>query len=145
MWFLYLLRLMPQTWPHKQRGDWSVRIETAYPEAYLPKSLACILLPYVVLFCCHTSGGGGIRTPGAFALRFSRPLPSSTRPLLQGRRMALVTWRQHERKRKFSSCANKFCTATDNAHQSSGLAPAESPSQAAGALDSRGFLLSHRK
>ena len=31
----------------------------------------------------NASGGGGIRTPGAFALRFSRPLPSSTRPLLQ--------------------------------------------------------------
>src|SRR5690606_9947631 len=29
-------------------------------------------------------GGGGIRTPGARARRFSRPLPSTTRPLLQG-------------------------------------------------------------
>src|SRR5436309_3474143 len=29
-------------------------------------------------------GGGGIRTPGAFALRFSRPSPSTTRPLLRG-------------------------------------------------------------
>ena len=28
-------------------------------------------------------GGGGIRTPGAFALRFSRPSPSTTRPLLR--------------------------------------------------------------
>src|SRR5262249_25809517 len=28
-------------------------------------------------------GGGGIRTPGACARRFSRPLPSTTRPLLQ--------------------------------------------------------------
>ena len=30
----------------------------------------------------YCNGGGGIRTPGAFALRFSRPLPSTTRPLL---------------------------------------------------------------
>jgi hypothetical protein len=29
------------------------------------------------------SGGGGIRTPGALARRFSRPLPSTTRPLLR--------------------------------------------------------------
>jgi hypothetical protein len=29
------------------------------------------------------NGGGGIRTPGACTLRFSRPPPSATRPLLQ--------------------------------------------------------------
>jgi hypothetical protein len=43
--------------------------------------------------------------------------------------MALVTWRQHERKRKFSSCANKFYTATDNTHQYADLAPANSPNK----------------
>ena len=31
-------------------------------------------------------GGGGIRTPGAFAQRFSRPPPSTARPLLLGPR-----------------------------------------------------------
>jgi integrase len=31
----------------------------------------------------EVGGGGGIRTPGAFALRFSRPSPSTTRPLLR--------------------------------------------------------------
>src|SRR4051812_20510757 len=30
----------------------------------------------------HVGGGGGIRTPGAFAQRFSRPSPSTARPLL---------------------------------------------------------------
>src|SRR5262245_4771297 len=33
--------------------------------------------------CLSFRGGGGIRTPGAFALRFSRPSPSTTRPLLR--------------------------------------------------------------
>jgi hypothetical protein len=37
----------------------------------------------VTLFDYQASGGGGIRTPGACARRFSRPLPSTTRPLLQ--------------------------------------------------------------
>ena len=38
----------------------------------------------VTLFSCQaTSGGGGIRTPGACARRFSKPLPSTTRPLLR--------------------------------------------------------------
>ena len=32
---------------------------------------------------CLLGGGGGIRTPGAFALRFSRPSPSTARPLLR--------------------------------------------------------------
>ena len=32
---------------------------------------------------CGFRGGGGIRTPGACARRFSRPLPSTARPLLQ--------------------------------------------------------------
>jgi hypothetical protein len=36
------------------------------------------------LFSFHQpGGGGGIRTPGAFTRRFSRPLPSTTRPLLR--------------------------------------------------------------
>src|SRR5262249_51517354 len=44
----------------------------------------------VRLFGCQPrrilqGGGGGIRTPGAFALRFSRPSPSTARPLLQTR------------------------------------------------------------
>jgi hypothetical protein len=39
------------------------------------------------LFSFHQpGGGGGIRTPGAFTRRFSRPLPSTTRPLLRGAR-----------------------------------------------------------
>src|SRR5262249_38993947 len=37
----------------------------------------------VTLFDYQACGGGGIRTPGACARRFSRPLPSTTRPLLQ--------------------------------------------------------------
>jgi hypothetical protein len=38
-----------------------------------------------------TGGGGGIRTPGACALRFSRPSPSTTRPLLRVCRLAFYT------------------------------------------------------
>ena len=37
----------------------------------------------IELFGCQPGGGGGIRTPGACARRFSRPLPSTARPLLQ--------------------------------------------------------------
>src|SRR5215216_1237444 len=37
----------------------------------------------VTLFDYQLCGGGGIRTPGACARRFSRPLPSTARPLLQ--------------------------------------------------------------
>ena len=57
--------------------------------------------------------------------------------------MALVTWRQHERKRKFSSYANKFCTATDHTHQRADLAPAESPKQSSCVSDAGGLLPSH--
>src|SRR5262245_48626227 len=48
------------------------------PRTSCPTTTCVTLFDYQA--CC---GGGGIRTPGACARRFSRPLPSTTRPLLQ--------------------------------------------------------------
>src|SRR5689334_11915068 len=45
----------------------------------VPPKTTCVTLFDYQSHC----GGGGFRTPGACARRFSRPLPSTTRPLLQ--------------------------------------------------------------
>src|SRR5690242_16325613 len=39
-----------------------------------------LLAPMVTIVGTKLGGGGGIRTPEAYALRFSRPPPSTTRP-----------------------------------------------------------------
>src|SRR5690606_33103827 len=54
------------------RRDERQRATRPYPNNYL-----------TLISFQSTCGGGGIRTPGACARRFSRPLPSTARPLLR--------------------------------------------------------------